>query len=266
MGLAALSCFSEAADASAWPREKGSIFITSGSDIFRAVGDFTFDPPPLEDSTEDVFQRIQTNSYIEYGLTDKWTVSLKGSYGFFTVSSPNAVVTSDGLTEIEGFIQRQVWRSKKSVLSLGVGAGRINTLGAEGVLGFQSDGIDTELRALYGRTLTQTPFEIFTSAELAYRRRFGIAADQVRADAKIGFKPHERLLVLVDTFSLVSLRNNGIAENGAVGADFDVVKIEPAVAIRVYKNLRFHGGVNYEIANRGFSRGRTFFFNLWSEF
>jgi len=252
--------------ASPWTRPKGSIFLTAGSDIFSATGDFQFDPPPLEDSPDDRFQRIQSNAYVEYGLSDKWLVSLKGSYSFFTVRSPNATSSNANLSEIEGLLQRQIFKGKTNPFSLALAAGQNNSLAGGTRPGFQSDGIDTEVRALYGRTFATKPFQIFAGTEVAYRRRFGIAADQIRADIKFGFEPHKRLLFLIDGFTVTSLRNNTINSDGLVGADFDVIKIEPSVAIRVTKGYRLQFGGNFEIAGRNIERGRSFFVNLWSEF
>lgn len=249
------------AHASPWPREPGSIFVSVGIDQFQAEGDFVFDLLPLTDSTLDQFQRFQTRSYFEYGITRKWLASFKTAYAFTTTTSPNSITLSNGLTEYEGTLQRQIWKSKRSVLSLAIAGGQNNSFSGGTVAGLNSDGIDGELRVLYGRGFTALPFASFITAELAYRRRFGTPADQIRGDFKIGVEPHNRVLLLFDTYTVTSLRNN--AEDGL---DFDVVKIQPSLALRVYKGWRIQGGVNYEIAGRNIDLGRSYFINLWSKF
>ncbi len=249
------------ASASPWPRAPGSIFTTIGIDEFQASGDFVFDVPPLIDSLEDMFRRTQTRSYIEYGISKKWLATFKTAYSFTRVMSPNSLTSSNGFSEIEGSIQRQVWRTPNNVLSLAIAVGQNNSFSGGTRPGLESDGIDGEFRALYGRFINIAPFPVFATGELAYRRRFGSAADQIRADFKIGVEPHNRILLLLDTFTVTSVRNN---EQG--GADFDVIKLQPSIALRVVKGWRVQGGITYEIYDRNLDGGRGYFINLWSKF
>ena len=247
--------------ASPWPRTQYSFFTATGTEFFTADGDFIFDVPPLIDSQTDRFQRIQTNTYIEFGLTDRWLISFKANYALTTVTSPNSVVTSNGFTAIEGLIQRTIWQSPNNFFSVALSAGQDNAFSGGVRPGLQSDGIDGEVRVLYGRNFSNTPFSAFATAELAYRRRFGSAADQIRADFKLGAQPHPRVLVLADFFTILSARNEDIG-----GADFDVIKIQPSVAVRTLGNWRVQTGVNFEVAGRNLDRGNSVFVSLWSSF
>ncbi|MEL6379018.1 MAG: hypothetical protein AAFR69_09955 [Pseudomonadota bacterium] len=247
--------------ASPWNRPKGRVFVASTTDLFEAEGDFLFDPPPLINGTDDRFMRISSTAYAEYGLTDHWQTHFKIAYSTATITTAFSTSQADGLAEIEGGLQRSLRRGATSSLAMAVSVGRQNSLGAGVRPQLASDGIDGELRFLFGKTLRTRKPALFTTAEIAYRRRFGTPADQIRADFKLGIDVNSRVLLLVDAFNTVSLRNETIG-----GADFDVVKIQPSIVFRVRKSWRLQAGFNAEIAGRNLARGRSVLISLWSEF
>jgi len=254
-------CFSSRADASPWPRDPWRAFLSSGSDYFSARGDFAFDPPPAENRDDDRFERIATTHYAELGLPLNMQASFKLIYSTATIRTAETTIRSAGLAEVEGQLQYAIFQNRKDVLSIAALVGRINSLSAGVRPQLQSDGLDGGAKILYGRVLTTKPVKLFMTAEAGYRRRFGTPADQVTLDLKFGVEPVSRLLFMVDGFNTLSLRNESPG-----GADFDIYKIQPSLAVRVWRDAWLQAGYNHEIRGRNVVTGNTFFLNVWSSF
>lgn len=246
------------ANASPWARADGALLVISRAEYFTA------DLAPLETEAGAIdsrFQRVESNTYLEYGLTTDITIGGKVLYGTSWITRGNTSETSSGISELEGFAQYQMLRSEKHALSFKAAAARAPRRGAGVRTGQQSKGMDGELTALYGRNIIQEPVKIFAAAEVGFRKRFSDAADQIRTQATIGVTPGDRWLLLLEGFSTTSLNNER-----NLGADFDIIKIQPSVTYRFSRRWVMQAGVNKEVAGRNLALGRTVFFGLWSEF
>ena len=261
LGILLNSFIGSSAVASPWVREPGSLFLSTGSEIFTAEGDFFFEAPPLENRLDDRFLRYQSTNYLEIGVFQNLQLTAKVNYGFTTLSNTGFSVTDSGLSEFEGRVQYEFERGRKHVFSVS-GAGGISNSTDSGVRPeLVSDGPDGELRFHYGRTHFSKPIKLYSTTEIAYRRRFGTPADQLRLDIQIGLEPFKRVLFLIDSLNTISIRNSH-----DLGADFDAYKIQPSIAIKIFKRWRLQSGANFEIAGRNLTLGRSIFVNLWSEF
>ncbi|MFQ5564034.1 MAG: hypothetical protein ACE5FO_10750 [Parvularculaceae bacterium] len=243
---------------SPWGRQDGAAFISTRADYFRARGNFFVGGPEQEEGR---FSRFESNTYAEYGLTPAITLGAKAVYGSSWITNGVETRGGTGFSEIEGFVQTTLWRGRKDIVSLRLTGGAPSRFDTGVRPGLKNDGADLEARALYGRNIAAAPVKIFSAVELGYRRRFGDAADQARLDVMAGFEPSPRLLLLVETFSTLSMRNEAPG-----GADFDAVKIQPSIVWRAAKRWSVQAGMTHEAAGRGLVLGNTYFVGLWTEF
>ncbi|MEL7489196.1 MAG: hypothetical protein AAGJ73_00640 [Pseudomonadota bacterium] len=209
----------------------------------------------------DRFERIETDTYFEYGLTGKTILGGKIVYGTSTLKNEFESVSVSGVSEAELFLQRQVWSRGKNVASVSITGAIPNNVEAGLRPGVANDGPAAEIRVLFGRRLTERPREFYVGAEAGFRKRFGDAADQGRIDITAGYQPAEKFLLLLQSFNTISVRN----ETGE-GADFDAYKIAPSLVWRGGRRWALQGGVIHEYAGRNLATGTTYFFGLWSEF
>lgn len=254
MGLGAAS----PAKASAWTREKHRLLLISRADYFVSdLGDISISGGFVKGR----FERIESNAYAEYGLTDRIMIGGKVFYGTSWLTRGAEVESASGISEIEGFAQYQVFRTGRHAGSVKLAAGAPGSL-TSGARAFQQgNGADIELSALYGRSLKFEPVKIFAAAEIGYRKRISDAADQVRFLTTVGFEPSERWVLLLDTYSVKSLGNGRES-----GADYDIVKIQPSLMWRASKRFAVEAGVTQEIAGRNIVLGRTYFIGLRTRF
>ncbi len=232
-----------------WNRADGGVFVASRLDYFRSS-------TPVSS-----YARIDSDGYVEWGLSDRWMTGGKAVFGTAFVTDASGVRTTSGFGESEIFLQRQLRRGEHSATALrlaGVWSGDV-TDGARP--GGQAGGFDIDLRALHGRDVLLRPFKIFIAAEAGYRRRLSGAADQARAEILAGVEPSRRFLVLLEAQSIISIRNNAPGFD-----DFDLMKAQASLVWRATKRWSIVGGARTEFAARGIDTGEACSLGLWTEF
>jgi hypothetical protein len=246
------------ASASPWAKADNALLIISRANYFNA--DLT--PTSAPDGTiENRFQRIDSNTYIEFGLTDEVTIGGKAVFGTSWLMRGTDIETATGFSEVEVFGQYQFYHSGKDVSAVRIAASRPSNFSSGARPELQSDGADIDASILYGRNLLSRQLKIFAAIDAGYRKRFGQAADQVRLQTTLGVEPGKHFLLLIDTFATLSLRNEEVG-----GADFDIVKIQPSALWRISNRWGVQAGVTEEVYGRNISLGRTYFIGIWSSF
>ncbi len=246
---AATLASSNEASASPWNRADGDVFVASRFDYFWST-------TPVSN-----YSRYGTDTYAEFGITPKWMLSGKAYYGTAVSDSGLGLFSRTSFGESELSVQRQIKRGARSATAISV-AGAWSERLADGTrTAFVEPNVDLEMRALHGREVLGGPLSIFTVAEVAYRYRFGAAADQLRADALIGFEPASKLLFMAEARSQFSLGNEGPG-----GDDFNIVKTRASVVWRAKKRWAIVVGAEKELAARGITPGTAVTLGVWSEF
>lgn len=247
-----------AAHASPWPRPDNEILIVSRADYFKTdLGKLSV----MGELVDARFQRVESNTYAEFGLTDDVTIGGKVFYGTSWLTRGADVETASGFTEIEAFAHYQLFKTDRHVGGIRLAAGLPASFKSGARPALQSNGVDVELSALYARELVLSPVRIYAAAEIGYRKRFSASADQARLVTTVGVEPSGQWLILLDTFSTKSIKNGG-----AGGADFDIVKIQPSLVWRATRRFHVQAGVTEEVAGRNIALGRTYFLGLWTRF
>lgn len=250
------------ASASPWTRPAGELLTISQTSYFANHQVFQIE---AGDSVAQRFQRIETDIYLEYGLSPSVTIGAKATYGNAWLTRGGDVETAAGFSEFGGFAQYQLLRKDNSAGAIRLGVFVPSTFNDGVREGLQSDGVDTDISILYGRNLSRAPVKIFASIDAGYRKRFGDASDQIRIQTTIGAEPSRRWLILIQNFTELSLRNAA-----PDGADYDVAKLQLSIVrhLGVPETGRWsvQAGINEEIAGRNLALGRSVFFSFWRRF
>lgn len=237
------------AAASPWNRASGDIFVASRFDYYWSS------------TAASRYQRFGSDTYAELGLTRRWMLSAKVAYGTSISDSGLGQFSRTGIGDAELGAQRQVQRGEHSATAISLSASWSERLADGARAGFGEHGADAEIRLLHGRDIATEPVKVFAITEVAYRRRFDAAADQVRADALIGIEPLPRLLVLAEARSQLSLGNQDPG-----GDDFDVIKSRASIVWRATSRWALVAGGEKEFAARGIAPGAAVFVGFWSIF
>lgn len=250
--------FAEKANASPWTLPARELLVISRADYFNAdLGPVN----TLDGIVDSRFERLETNTYAEYGLTNRVMIGGKVVYGTSWLTRGATAETATGFSELEAFGQYQLFRNGRHAGAVRVAIARPSGFGSGARAALQSDGPDLQLSALYGRNLSDGPVKIFAVADAGLRKRFGDAADEARFQATLGAEPGGGFLLLLDSYATLSFRNEDPG-----GGDYDIVKIQPSVVWRLSRRWTFQAGVTEEVAGRNIDLGRTYFFGIWSRF
>lgn len=252
--LAASAGLASSAQASPWARPDGELLVITRAEYFHANLS-SLDPAGGH------FESLDSNSYMEFGITDDITIGGKAIYGTSWLTNSAGSFTDSGFSEIEGYAQYQFARTNRHAASMKLSAGKPAAFQASARNALNDSGADIELAALYGRNLTFGPVKTFAAVEIGYRKRFGGGADVLRGQATLGAKPGEHWLLLLEGFSTVSMRNEKPG-----GPDYDIIKIQPSLVYHFNRRWSVQAGMNEEVSGRNLARGRTFFFGVWSTF
>jgi hypothetical protein len=247
--FAATLVFCGEAAASPWNRSDGDVFLATRFDYY-------WSSTPISS-----YARYGSDTYFEYGVTPGWMLSGKAYYGTRISDSALGRQTKTSFGDSEVSIQRQIKRGAHSATAVSIAGAWSERLTNSARTGFINSNADVEIRALHGRDLLFLPIKTFAIGELAYRRRFGDAADQIRADALIGVEPSSRFLILAEARSQISLRNEA-----ALGDDFDVIKARTSIVWRASSRWAVVIGGEKEFAERNIVPGTAVFLGAWSKF
>jgi len=187
------------ARAGAWlqPKGKGLIILStmmlSSGRAFDAGGDPVAIPR---------YSKFETSAWVEYGLTDRFTLVFQPQFRSERLGKPFDLAYS-GLGDTALGVRIGLWSGSEAVFSL---QSMLRIPGNPQVDGSQ---IETEVRALYGRSYRLGAWPAFVDTELAYRFRGGVAPDEVRSDMTFGVRPRPDVMVMAQAFSTFSFGRTG---------------------------------------------------------
>lgn len=186
------------AAAGAWNRPAGQALVIfdatlgSGTDYFDGRGHLA----PARS-----YSKSELAAYVEYGATDSLTLIARPSLDDVRVGSPDAG-RYRGLGATAAGVQWQALVFGPAVLAV---QGTFSLPGsrsrADPALVGNTDR-EGDLRVLAGTGLP-LPFKPFVEIQGSYRLRSGGAAPQAHGDATFGFYPTDRLLVLLQSFTVL---------------------------------------------------------------
>ncbi len=186
--------------AAAWTPEEGhgEIIVTTLFDeanvAFDQAGRFT---PTSR------YRSLQASAYVDYGVTNWLAALVKPSLQSSSLGAPdNQRFTGLGDSEIGA--QARLWRDDSTVVSAAVQARLPTSSGAANSWLPGNDRADFDFRLLLGKTVAVGALPAFIELQAATRLRGGPAPDEARADLTIGLYATPRLMLLAQSFNIVS--------------------------------------------------------------
>ncbi|WOI53404.1 hypothetical protein [Parvularcula sp. LCG005] len=230
--------------ASPWGRLAQDYLAISRIDHYRST-----------DSGRD-FQQQSAQTYVEYGLTDHWTIGGQAAQGWQRKKDAFGDDHRAGLIDAELFVQRRFLETGGHVLSV------------QGLVAPQTPldemvAIDTgdqreaagQIAVLYGFSRERH----FIAASTGWRKSFGDDADQWRTDVTIGRHGPDGGMTLLDIYSTVSIG----ASLAVYGIDYDLVTLAPSRVFKVGRRSHLQIGARFDVAGENIDRGHGAFIALW---
>lgn len=151
--------------------------------------------------------RFDAQTYVEYGLTDDWTIFGEMALEHYTLGHPTPSVYT-GLDYSEIGLRRKLWSTGEWVFS---GEATLFLPGAYNPAAPAQEG-DTggagEGRLLAGTNFQLGPWPGFLDAQLGYRLRTAGPPDEWHGDLTVGFKPRSGVILMVQEFTTISVASS----------------------------------------------------------
>ncbi len=148
--------------------------------------------------------RLDAQSYVEYGLTDDWTIFGQMAIERYDLGPPTPSVYT-GLDYSDIGLRRRLWSTGQWVFS---GEATLFLPGAHDPSAPAQAG-DTggagEARLLAGANFQIGPWPGFFDAQLGYRLRTAGPPDEWHGDFTVGLKPWPGIILMVQDFNTVSM-------------------------------------------------------------
>ncbi|MFV3075280.1 hypothetical protein [Niveispirillum fermenti] len=252
--LLSLALMPAAALAGAWPQAPGTVEVIAGSAY--SVSDSGFDG--REGGASPKYRKLEVAPLISWGWRPDTILSLQPAWQWVKADRPGGGADSGaGLADAEIALRQVVWRGDGDVFSvqplLRVPLGYDND--DQPPLG--SGKVDAELRGLYGYGFDGG----FLDAQFGWRQRGGPAADELRLDLTLGWRPDADWLLLAQSFNAVSI--------GAPGAGYGDVrryKMQLSAVRRLTDDLGLQVGLSKAIGGENAGGERMALLALWWQF
>jgi hypothetical protein len=240
--------------ASAWTRAPGESFVSLTTSWLEPE-----DPKAVRDAT--------LAAYAEYGFAEGLTL---GGTLEWKIDRDTVLVANDGTAGGDGLGQSVVNGAVFMRMRLHEGAagdpisfqlGMIDALAEpDPETGLNAEERALDARLLYGRGFGTGWVDAWFGGETALRVPAEGGATEVRLDLTLGIRPLPALLLYMQSFGTLGLRN---AEPG--GSDYDELKLAPSVGY-VFDPVTLVGGVEHTVAGRNVDRDTRFKLSIWRQF
>lgn len=249
-----LACSATAAHASAWPQPagQGQVAVTAiyshSDDGFDSRGDSI----DIDDYT-----KAEVYALIEYGVTDDLTLMATPSFSHVEIDG-RGDSTGAGYTEVGA---RYRITGDRTPFSL---QGTVRIPGkkrSDNQAQVGATDAEFDLRGLVGSSFKLGSTEGFVDFQAGYRFRNGGPPNEFRLDATVGVRPAEKLLLMAQSFNVISDgRGTGVFGKHAysniyVSAAYDIT---PRLALQI-------GGIA-TVAGRNALKERGFLAGTWLRF
>jgi hypothetical protein len=183
-----------AAYAGAWTLPQGQ-----GQIIQTLSGWLGWGSPAPDGGRED---KVETQTYVQYGLTDRLTIIGELSAERYALSAPKDVYA--GLDTTGAGLRARIWSNDAWTFALEATAFYGGATDASRPAQAGGAGPAADARALLGHNLTLYGFPAFIDAEAGYRVRTEGPPSEWRADLTLGVDWTPRAQILLQTFNTIS--------------------------------------------------------------
>jgi hypothetical protein len=242
--------------ASAWTKPQGT-----GEVIVTSINTTSHRGYDTDGNTQDIPDYDKSEVYVlaEYGVTDDLTVMATPSFSDVHTQGPGGDTSGLGYTELGA--RYRLAHSDGSVFSV-QGTVRLRGERRRDTLGqVSADGNEYDLRLLGGTSFVLAGMNGFVDVQGGYRLRDRAPPNEFHADATLGIRPAQSLLLMAQSFTTIS--------DGAGAAGFPKYRysnIYVSGVVDVTSSLSLQAGGIATIAGRNALRERGFLAGVWYRF
>jgi hypothetical protein len=205
LAVISLMAFQDPARAGAWLQKKGHGLLILSTTMLSGDKVFDTDGRPFSIPR---YNRFDADAWLEYGLTDRFTLVLQPALRSVRVAKPYDLRYT-GLGDSSFGVRIGLWSSGDAVFSLQT---MVRVPGGPLLAGMHAQ---TEIRLLYGHSYRLGAWPAFIDTEFAYRFGGGVLPDEVHSDVTLGVRPRKDTMVMAQMLSTFAfIRAEGFYASG----------------------------------------------------
>ncbi len=254
--FSSVSCFG-----GAWTMPAGKLYEKISFNYYFADREFHMD---LGDTDLKSFRDMNISNYIEYGLTNRFTLLNALYYKFLEKKDSINELDSNGIGDADLGIKGKIADGSWGVLS---SQGLVKIPGdydQNDRLPLGNDQFDFELRMLYGRSLW--PYiPGYCNFEVGYRWRLDEPSDELRYLVEFGMDFTRDLYGRIKLDGILSMKNGeqfSSSGNPTATNSYDLGKLDMALGYKITKAWGMEIGYTPEIYGRNTTEGATYTFAI----
>jgi len=265
--IALLLCtLPQVSKSAAWLQDDGSWQVLQTATYYKT--DSYYDPAGVRQPSGR-FQKKEVDLYAEWGAADDWTIgvqaSLSQSEHYHSPGSGELV--ESGLSNVAFFSRHPLWQKGEDIISFQPWVKFPVQSSQDIAAGNPEKAWEAELRLLYGHCFCDDDIaspDHFSNLEVAYRKRYGDATDQLRIDATFGFRPQDDILLMPQLFATISTNDVFRAGGNLVNPyDYNSAKLQFSVVKDVDRHWSMQfGGYRY-VWSENTGGGGGVLFSFW---
>jgi len=251
LAVISLTMFQDPARAGAWLQKKGHGLLILSTTMLSGDKVFDTDGRPFSIPR---YNRFDADAWLEYGLTDQFTLVLQPALRSVRVAKPYDLRYT-GFGDSSFGLRIGLWSSSDTVFSV---QPMVRVPGGPLLAGTH---VQTEIRLLYGHSYWLGAWPAFIDTEFAYRFGGGVLPDEAHSDVTLGVRPRPDTMVMAQMFGTFAfIRTEGFYASGweykaAVSLVWDFAR-----------NWSVQAGGVATIAGANTLRERGYFAAIWKRF
>ncbi len=236
------------------PAGAGEVIVTSSFTDFANAFDAAGRLVPVAS-----YRKFELSAWTDYGLTD-WLTLIVAPSAADIIESSNPTSRYQGLGTTEAGLRAPIVQSGGSILSLQARALVPGSFDRTNPALAGNDLFGADARLLYGTSVELWGLPSFVHVEAGYRWR-QIGPGEVRADLTFGIRPRPNILLLAQSFNIVST-GPGVAYAPHLRSN----KLQASAVYDFSKRWSFQIGAFATIAAKNARRERGLITAVWYRF
>ncbi len=256
---------SDQARAAAWTQAYGKTQVIKTYSFYSTSFTETSDDNSF--TKEQQFFKLEYKPLVEVGASNNLTVGIAPSLQNVTTFDGSTAYNNFGLADVDIFFRYKLWQQDTRVFSVQplVKLPGIYDETISPSLGQQQ--VDAELRFLYGQSYEYDDKWHFFNLEAAYRKRFEGPGDEFRAEATLGYRLINKVMVMPQISAIYAVDESDTSSRFATNSnDFDLVKAQLSFVREISPNLSIQAGFFSHISARNTGGGGGTILSFWSSF
>lgn len=249
------------AHAGAWTQPKGKTQVITTALAYTT--DRRFDNNGNRTGQPD-YTKYELNPYVEHGLLDGTTIGAS----FFFNRLDDSARTNTGIGDTEVFVRQRVWQGERTSVVIQPMVKIPSPMSSDTrtpALGSRS--ADVGLSTIGGLSFDAFGNTHFAEAELGYRYRFGQPNDQILANATLGMRVTDEIIIMPQVFQTIRVDTNpAVGFTQSPRDDYTLTKVQLSGVYQFNEQNAVQLGVFNHVAGKNSGAGGGALLSYWTSF